>query len=135
MSAETKPMVLGGRTFEVPHLPLGVTIKLYPALCNLSNGGFIDRWFGTGPTADDMVELTDVLFDVAAVAEPDLQREAFDALPVTPEEMLQAFLVARYQSGGWAPPPPKPEGDETEPGEGKGAPKSPKSTSAASSES
>jgi len=133
---ETRDMKLGGRTFAVPALPIRINIKAYPLLRRLSNGGFVDDWFDAKSAIadEDMAALADVLFLCAVAADPALAREDFDALAASPGELMDALLVARFQSGGWLPAKEE-DDDGVAEGEGQGAPKPPKSTSAKSSES
>jgi hypothetical protein len=143
----TLSLELGGRTFEVPPLSIAHNIEAYPLLRKMQNSGFLERWLGvTKPsaldvesvemspaaplTSEDMSDLTTVLFLCAKAAEPGLTVDEFNALPVTPAEMLAGWSVARFQSGGWVRQPAGEDQGETE-----GEPRPPTSTSAASSES
>lgn len=127
---ETRDMILGGRTFSVPPLPLGANMQAYPLLRKLHNAGLVERWLTTGglPTEEDMQDLATVLFICAQAADPAITTADFLALPITPPEMFAGMLVARFQCGAWTP---LPEG--AEPGEWTGEPKPPTSTSAESS--
>ena len=98
-----RPIKLGERTFEVPPFVLKHNMAIYPLCRRLSNNGMIDRFMKAGAadfTADDMAELADIAFLSAAAAVP-ISRDEFEALTVTPAELFDAFLVARYQTGGW----------------------------------
>lgn len=132
LATDSRAMTLGARTFEVPRLPLGVTIRAYPLLCGLYNSLFVERLDPIlgGPSEDEMRQAADVVFLCAQVADPDLTREAFDALTATPQELASGVKIANFQTGAWRPVQP---GDE--PGELHGEPEPPTSTSAASSES
>lgn len=128
---ETRDMKLGGRTFAVPALPLETTMVVYPLCRKLATGGLVDRAQRSGGVLDvskeEMSEVVEVAFLCAQAADPALSREAFLALPVTPPELLDAFFVARYQTGAWLAPEDAPSG------EGKGEASPLKSTSPESS--
>lgn len=104
-SRQNRPISLGGRIFDVPPLPLGVTIFVYPICRRLS--GAIERLFSAAGgdelqlTAEEMGDLTELAFQGARVADPDLDAQAFLALPVTPPELFAAFFAMRVQCGGW----------------------------------
>lgn len=116
---ETIDIVLGGRTFAVPRLPLGVNIEAYPLLRKLNNNGLSERWTAEGPTVEDMADLATIAFHCARAADPALAREEFDALPVAPHELFDAHFAARLQCGAWIQVAPGAGGGgETEPGEG-----------------
>lgn len=128
---EPRDMKLGGRTFAVPALPLKTTMVVYPLCRKLTIGGLIDRAQRSGGvldvSAEEMADVVEVAFLCAQAADPALSREAFEALPITPPELLDAFFVARYQTGAWLAPEAAPSG------EGKGEASPPKSTSPESS--
>lgn len=145
--ADSRTLSLGGRMFEVPPLPLGATILVYPICQRLTNAGLVDRLLGRveGPdgapapltlTADEINDLTELAFQAAHAADESLDAKAFLALPVTPPELFAAFFLVRIQCGGWTARTPE-DGDET--GEGEGAQVTPigppTSTSTASSPS
>lgn len=115
---------LGGRTFEVPKLPLGVTILVYPICQKLTNAGLADRLLkaevgnGLSVSPEEIGELTEIAFQAAHAADETLDAQAFLALPVTPPELYAAFFAMRIQCGGWGPRKPE---DRDEPGEGEGA--------------
>ncbi len=133
---DTRDIVLGGRTFEVPRLPLGVNIKAYPLLRKVNNNGLFERWHAPdgGPTEEDMADIALVGFLCAKAADPALTREEFDALPIAPHELFDTLIVARFQSGAWVEATPS-AADGEDAGEAPGEPKPRKSTSAASSQS
>lgn len=102
--AETRPISLGGRAFDVPPLPLGVTMLVYPICQRLTNAGLPERLNSGEPlqlSAEEIADLTETAFQVAHAADDTLDTKAFLALPVTPPELFEAFFVARFQCGGW----------------------------------
>jgi hypothetical protein len=105
---DTREMSLGGRTFAVPRLPLETTMIVYPECRRLTIAGLVDRAQRAGGVLDvdeaQMKEVVEIAFLCAKAAEPELTREAFLALPISPPELLDAFFVARYQTGAWLPP-------------------------------
>lgn len=116
---EPRALDMGGRTFTVPALPLRVTMAVYPIIRSLSGDedGLIVRAKKNGSLevdAEEMAQVVEVAFLCARAADPSLTREDFEALPITPPELLDAFLVARYQTGAWIAPTP---GGEDTPGE------------------
>lgn len=130
---EPRDLKMGGRTFVVPALPLKTTMIVYPMCRKLTNDGLVDRAQLQGGildvSAEQMEEVVQIAFLCAQAADPGLTREAFEVLPVSPPELLDAFFVARYQTGAWLAPEAAPTG------EGQGEPKPPTSTSDVSSES
>lgn len=124
---EARNMTLGGRTFAVPPLPLSVTRQIYPICRKLSlKGALVDRVIEegllAGMTDEDMTDLANVDFACAQVAAPDLTRDMFDALPITPPQLFDAFFyVARYQTGMWIPVE-APAGDDAGEAQGEASP-------------
>ena len=145
---ETRDITLGGRVFAVPPLPLRINKAAYPLCRKLTDAGLIDRAITAGGvlvcSTDEMAELAEIAFLAAIAAEGVLARDgrmqaaniitraAFDDLPVLPQELLDAFFIARYQTGAWVPIDPAGPKDEAR-GEAKGARRPRKSTSTASS--
>jgi hypothetical protein len=124
---KTRNMLLGGRTFAVPPLPLGVTEVVYPLCRDLSlKGALVDRVIADGLlaalTKEDMAVLIEIDFACAQVAEPTLTHDEYKALPVSPAQLFDAFFyVARFQTGMWLPvDPPAAGDDEAAAGEAKG---------------
>ena len=147
MTAEPKEMTLGERTFLVPPLVLKYNMIAYPLCRKLSMSatndkgermpGCIERsLMAAGVLVADAGEMSDMakaVFVAAQAADPDLTREEFDALAVTPPQLLDAILTVRYQTGGWRPVEP----GEVQPGEAQGedaATTSPSQTSKPSSQ-
>jgi hypothetical protein len=124
---DTRRIKLGGQAFDVPALPLRLNMKAYPLCRKLGAAGLIERIAASGGqldcTADEMVDLVELTFLGVTAADPTVKRETFDELTVTPPELLDAFLVLRYQTGGWVPMPA--EGEHGA-GEAPGAKKPPK---------
>jgi hypothetical protein len=125
---ETRPIKLGGRTFDVPALPLRINKTAYPLCRKLSAGGPDGRLSELTKSLDyseeEMADLMELAFLAVTAADPTVDRAAFEELPVTPPELLDAFFVIRYQTGGWVPVTTA-EGDDGA-GEAKGATKPPK---------
>lgn len=120
----TGEVSLGGRTFTLRPFTLRENVKAYPLAQRLTTDGLIDRWVEAKGllvvTEEEMGALVDLAFLACLAADPDLTQEDFDALPVTPPELLEAFLQARYATGGWRRPDPKKPAKPA--GEGKGEP-------------
>lgn len=131
--AETRKITLGGRTFDVPPFVLRLNLKLYPLCRKLTNGEILERSVRAGgvleASEEEMADLADLAFQACRAGDPELTREAFDELAITPPELLDAFFTARYQTGAWLPVP---AGDAGE-GEGQGEARPLNSTSAESS--
>lgn len=119
--AENRDLILGGRTFSVPPLPLGVTRKIYPLCRKLALPGALvervltEKLLINSMTDEDLADLMDINFPCAQVADPDFTREQFEAMPITPSQLFDGFFfVARYQTGMWVPAAPgaeQPEGE------------------------
>lgn len=134
---ETRDLKMGGRTFAVPALPLRLTMAVYPIIRGLSGEeGLVARAQRNNGSlevdAEEMAQVVEVAFICAQAADPELTRDTFEALPITPPELLDAFLIARYQTGAWIAPPPVQEGDDP-PGEAEGVASPRTSTSTGSS--
>lgn len=102
-----KPITLADRTFDVPALPLRLNMKAYPLCRKLSTGGLVERIAGAKGSLDfsedEMVDLAEIAFLGASAADPTLDRASFESLAVNPSQLLDAFFVLRYQTGGWVP--------------------------------
>ena len=124
---DTRDIVLGGKTYAVPPLPLRLNMKAYPLCRDLSNSDLLDRFIkAEGKVAftdEELAALTDLAFIGANAAEPALTREAFDEMPVAVNELLAVLFTMRYQTGGWLPLDPSEDQQDT--GEAKGAEKPP----------
>lgn len=120
---DTRDMILGGQTFAVPRLPLRATRKVYPLCRKLSVQGLLDRCAQSGGvlecSEEELADVAEIAFLCASAADETLTREAFETLAISPPELLDAFLVARYQTGAWVDPAAQPEGEQPS-GEGKG---------------
>jgi len=134
--ADSWSLSLGGRSFDVPRLPLAVTVLVYPICQRLTNAGLVERLRsdeGFALTPEEIGDLTELAFQAAHAADPELDTQAFLALPITPPELFAAFFVMRIQCGGWRKASSDSEGGN-EPGEAQGAQAPPPtSTSTASS--
>jgi hypothetical protein len=153
-------ITLGERVFTLRRFTLRENARAYPLARQLVVDGVIDRWVealqtvidalakeaageraGGAPgqwevSEDEMGRMADFVFMACQASEPDLTREAFDALPVSPRDLFNAFFEARYCTGAWVRPDPaetaptddageKPEGEA----DGAPAPLQPTSTS------
>lgn len=129
---------LGGRVFNVPRLPLGVSMLVYPVCQRLTNGGLAERLLRRDTALEitdaEAADLIDVAFQLAHAVDDGLDPKAFLAMTVTPPELFDAFFVARTQCGGWRAQAVG-AGDGDAPGERLGADMPPPSTSTASSPS
>ena len=119
---DTRTIVLGDRSFDVPPLPLRICREVYPLCRELSTGDFIQRWLDANGsilavTDDEMVMLEKIAFGGARAADPTLTQEQFDEMPVTPVQLLDAFVPIRAQTGVWVAPAQS----DDQPGEAKGA--------------
>src|SRR4051812_25632767 len=108
--ADPRTLTLAGRTFTVPPLPLKATMVVYPICRRLTIAGLVERAMANGGALEvdeaEMADIVELAFRCAQAAEPALTRDDFETLPITPPELLDAFLVARYQTGAWVPPQP-----------------------------
>lgn len=119
---DARRIVLGKSEFDVPPLPFGVNIKAYPLARKLSNGGLLERVAAKAGQLDDveddeLVELGDLAFLACTAAQPGFSRADFDALPIRPTQLLDAFIHIRYQTGVWIAPDPAKPPPGNEPGE------------------
>lgn len=111
---ETRTMTLAGTAYSVPPLPIRHNRVIFPICRKLTQDGLIDRCIAangslecTGEEFDQMIEIA-FLCIVAGGAT--LSRDEFEQLPITPGELLDAFFIARYQTGAWvALPDPEQE--------------------------
>ncbi|CAN5577461.1 hypothetical protein BH10PSE14_BH10PSE14_06780 [soil metagenome] len=134
---QTRDMKLGGRTFAVPPLPLGINMEVVYPLCRQLSlpGALVERMMATtlveALTKEDLAVLADICFSCAQAADPTLTAKDFIDLNPTPPQMFDAFFtVARYQTGVWLPAPAAGE-DESGEDQGEASPR--KSISAESS--
>ena len=102
---ETREMKLADRTFNVPMLPFKVTRRVYPLCRRLTTQGLVDRAIASNGVLDvdeqGMDDVAEVVFLCAQAADWEFTREQFELLPISPPELLDAFMVARYQTGAW----------------------------------
>jgi hypothetical protein len=129
---QTRDIVLGGKTFAVPVLPLRHNRVIYPLCRDLSADpdnaeSFIGRLAASGGSPDKVADdeldkLIQIAFHAAQAADKELSGAAFDELPITPPELLNAFFLIRLQTGAWLmADSTQIEGGEPEAGEAKGA--------------
>lgn len=117
---ETRDIVLGGKTFAVPLLPLRHNRVVYPLCRDLSADGedsLMARLIAAQGKVeavrdDEWPKLIDIAFHGAAAADKDLTREAFDDMPVTMPQLLDAFFIVRLQTGVWLAQPASDAADE-----------------------
>lgn len=124
---KTRTITLAGSEFAVPLLPIRLNKVAYPICRKLHNGGFLDRVIeGRGQvdcSAEEMEDLADLCFTAVQAAEPRITREEFDGWPISPPELVDAYIIIRYQTGAWIAPDELETGDEEAPptGEAQGA--------------
>jgi hypothetical protein len=114
---EARTITLGGREFDVPPLPLGISMLVYPMCQRLTRAGLAQRLLNPAElevTDDEVAALAEIAFQAAHAADPTLEVKDFLALPVTPPELYAAFFIMRIQCGGWR------AADGTEDGDSKG---------------
>lgn len=121
---ETRDLVLADRTFAVPPLPLRHNRVVYPLCRDLSVGSgeddtesFIGRLVLAGgrPEAvrdDEWPKLEKIALHAAMAADTSFDAATFDALPITMMQLIDAFFVARQQTGVWVAVAPA--GDDAE---------------------
>lgn len=112
--SNTRNIVLGDRTFAVPLLPHRYNRVIYPLCRDLSgdpddDDTFVDRIIRGGGTPgivrdEEWDKLSEIAFQAACAADKDLTREAFDNLPIKPQDLIDAFFAVRYQTGVWIAP-------------------------------
>lgn len=120
---EIREITLADRTFAVPPLPLRHNRVIYPLCRDLSviNGeddteSFIARLVAAGgkPEAvrdDEWPKLEKIALHAAMAADASFDAAAFDALPITMMQLIDAFFVARQQTGVWVAVAPAGEDD------------------------
>lgn len=100
--SETMPLALGERSFDVPRLPLGVTLTVYPICRRLSRAGVAERIIADEDITDEeRGDLVEIACHLAHAMDETIDAKAFLALPVTPPQLNAAFFIARIQCGGW----------------------------------
>lgn len=113
MTATTRDIVLGDRTFAVPVLSIRHNRIIYPLCRDLSESEGDDTFFArliakTGtPDAvrdDEWPKLEKIAFHAACAADKDMTQDAFDDMPITPPQLIDAFFVIRIQTGAWRSP-------------------------------
>lgn len=130
---ENRMIELGGRKFDVPPLPLGVSMLVYPMCQRLTKAGLPQRLLDPATlevTDEEVAALVEIAFQAAHAADATLKPDDFIALPVTPPELYFAFFTMRIQCGGWRATDGAGDGDGAGEGQG-GTP--PTSTSTESS--
>lgn len=110
-----RDIVLADRTFSVPPLPLRHNRVIYPLCRDLSlvkgeddTESFIGRLMAAGgkPEAvrdDEWPMLEKIALHSAMAADVSFDEATFDALPITMMQLIDAFFVARQQTGVWVP--------------------------------
>lgn len=114
MTEETRPVLLGGRTFDVPLLPLRYNRVIYPLCRDLSivpegsdpMESFEARVLKSRGSLnlvrdDEWPKLEQIAFNGALAADKTLTREQFDDLPILPTELINAFFAIRLRTGAW----------------------------------
>lgn len=117
MTEETWTLSAGDRTFVVPRLPLRVTRAVYPVCQRLTNSGLPLRLTKQDVqleiTETEAEELSTIMFLACQAAAPDLTKEQFDEMPISPSQLYDAFFAIRYACGGWTLKPVVEEPGET----------------------
>ena len=100
-------ITLADRAFSVPPLSIRYNREVYPLCVALTNAGLLDRLSDQGVvnlTAGEIDQLAEIALQGALAADQMMTREAFDQMPVTPAELIDAFIIMRIQTGGWVMP-------------------------------
>lgn len=116
--ADTMTITLGGRSFDVPPLPLAATMLVYPVCQRLTKAGLVERLkdpeVSLSVSDAEIADLVEVAFQAIHAADESLDAKGFLALPITPPELFAAFFAVRIQCGGWRVRAPE---DKDAPGE------------------
>ena len=101
-----RDITLAGKVFSVPMLRISINREAYPLCARLTLSGVLDRIGQDGTinlSGEDIDALADLAFWGTLAADGNLTREEFDEMPISPVELLDAFIVMRWQTGGWMP--------------------------------
>jgi len=111
--SNARTITLAGREFAVPPLPIRINRQVYPIVRELSAvptdeaaDCFLRRLANSQGSIDAVTDaewsqLIEMAFLAATAADQAMTREQFDALPITPPELLAAFFPVRLQTGAW----------------------------------
>ncbi|MDE1914744.1 MAG: hypothetical protein KGJ57_17405 [Sphingomonadales bacterium] len=112
-----RDIVLGGKTFSVPPLPLRISKVASPLLRRLSRptdpgkpeSSFAARVLaanGSVLAVEDAenADLIEIAWLAASAADRTLTRDQFEDLPITGMDLINAFFAMRWQSGEWIAP-------------------------------
>ena len=121
--SEIRTITLGGKAFAVPPLPLRANRVVYPLCRKLTAAGVIERCIeaegSLDCTTDEIDDLAEIIYQSITTGLIPPSRDEFNALPIEPGELLDAFFAIRYQTGGWISAPAQPDKDPPA-GEAKG---------------
>ncbi len=101
-----RDITLAGKVFSVPMLRISINREAYPLCARLTSSGVLDRIGSDGTinlSGEDIDALADLAFWGTLAADGNLTREEFDEMPISPVELIDAFIVMRWQTGGWLP--------------------------------
>lgn len=108
---KNKIIALAGREYSVPPLPLRVNRDVYPICRQLHNDGLLERMQKSGGVLDctpaEFEQLCHIVYLTIKLVDQDLTQQAFDDMPITPPELLDAYLVIRVLTGAWIETPPQ----------------------------
>lgn len=94
MSDETFPVALGGRRWQIPHLPFRVLKKAQPRLLKRSRalaGESSDIGMILRLDEESLDDLAEAVFLAVQVADPSLTREVFLDLPFSAADLIGAM--------------------------------------------
>jgi hypothetical protein len=107
MTEETWNIALGDRTFTVPRLPFKISRVVYPICQRLTNNDLpqrlldpsIDKKFAVSD--EEMDDLAKIALLSCQAASASFTGDEFDASPIPPPQLFDAFFAIRYACGGW----------------------------------
>ena len=120
MSEETFLVGLGGRRWNLPHLPFRAIKKIQPTLFQVyaELGGAAISTSSVAQLSEAQLDrLAEATYQAIAHVDPELTRETFLDLPFSVSELMQAFPVIAKSAGLRAANSPQGEGAREAPGE------------------
>ena len=125
----TKTITFAGRDFVVAPFPIHPNRDVYPICARLHNNGLVERSLQAGgalqATPEEMDDLAAMAFAVINWVDPEVTREVFETMLITPGEYLDAYFSIRILTGGWVEKLPAADPGQ-HPGEDQGSPSPPK---------
>ena len=116
---------VGATTVETEMFSLRLNAKAYPLCLKLGSANLVARWVaGKGvidATEEEMGDLITLAYLSAKASDPSLTQEVFEDRHMSPGQLMDAFILARYQTGMWKPilpgeeAPPEDQGEATPP--------------------